>query len=167
MLKMAQFIHLFDESDASSVRRCGIRVFKSKWRGANGVFLFPVTENFIVTHQWMRELRRLRGQSLLAARIRVNDAEPVLLGKYNGEHIEVSAAQAIGIVRAHHDPLGLEVILPRSVKGKEIESFYRPPKVTGWRYYPAARGRKPCGCPYCQRSEPFGKRIRDAYERNA
>jgi hypothetical protein len=164
---MAQFIHLFDESDVSRIKRGGIRVAKSKWRKLNGVFLFPLTENFVVSHQWMRELRRRRGQSLLAARIRVDDAEPVLLGKYNAEHIRVRAVQAIRIAREHEDPMGLEVILPRSVKPQEIESFYRPPKIVGWRYYPAARGRRPCGCPYCQKGEPFGKRIREAYEQDA
>jgi hypothetical protein len=164
---MAQFVHLFDENDVGRIRRGGIRIAKSKWRKLNGVFLFPLTEHFVVSHQWMRELRRRRGQSLLAARIRVDDAELVLLGKYNEEHIQVLAAQAIKIVREHEDPMGLEVILPRSVKPKEIESFYRPPKVVGWRYYPAARGRRPCGCPYCQRGEPFGKRIRQAHEQEA
>jgi hypothetical protein len=163
---MAQFIHLFDESDAASIRRGGIRVAKAKWRKFTGVFLFPLTENFVVSHQWMRELRRRKGRELLAARIRLRDAEPVLLGKYNEDHIEVTAARAIGIVRQHHDPMGLQVILLRAVKRKEIESFYRPPKVVGWRYYPAARGRNPCGCPYCQRGEPFSRRIREAYERS-
>jgi hypothetical protein len=164
---MAQFVHLFDENDVARIRHHGIRVTKSKWRKLNGVFLFPLTENFVVSHQWMRELRRRRGQSLLAARIRVDDAEPVLVGKYNEEHVQVHAAEAIGIARKHQDPMGLEVILPRSVKPKEIESVYRPPKVVGWRYYPAARGRRPCGCPYCQKGEPFGKRLREAYERDA
>jgi hypothetical protein len=79
----------------------------------------------------------------------------------------VTAARAVGIVRQHHDPMGLQVILPRPVSPKEIESVYRPPKVVGWRYYPAAHGRSPCGCPYCQRGEPFGRRIREAYEQDA
>ena len=158
---MAQFIHLLDANDASRVKRAGIRVFKSRWRRLNGVFLFPLTENFVVSHQWMRELRRRRGQTLLAARIRIDDAETVLIGKYNEDHMQVRAADAIRIVREHVDPLGLEVILPRSVRPKEIESFYRPPKVVGWRFYPAARGRRPCSCPYCQKGEPFGRRIRE------
>jgi len=158
---MAQFIHLLDANDVGRIRRTGIRVAKARWRRFNGVFLFPLTENFVVSHQWMRELRRGRGQNLLAARIRIDDGEMVLLGKYNGEHMEVRAADAIGIVREHVDPLGLEVILPRSVKPKEIEALYRPPKVTGWRFYPAARGRRPCTCDYCQKGEPFGRRLRD------
>jgi hypothetical protein len=163
---MAQFIHLLDERDAGRIRRSGIRVRRVKWRKRNGVFLFPLTENFVVTHQWMRELRRMDGRIVLAARIRIEDDEPVLLGKYNDEHIPMRAAEAIRIVREHNEPAGLEVILPRSIKPKEIESIYRPPKVIGWRYYPGSRGRRPCGCPFCQRSEPFGKRIREAYEKS-
>jgi hypothetical protein len=96
---MAQFIHLFDEANANSIRRGGIRAAKSKWRKVSGVFLFPLTENFVINHQWMRELRRRRGQTLLAARVRLSDSESVLLGKYNEDHIEVSAAQAVGILR--------------------------------------------------------------------
>ncbi len=140
---MAQFIHLFDETNAARIRRGGIRIAKASWRRLNGVFLFPLTENFVVNHQWMRELRRRRGQVILAARIRIDDAEHVLLGKYNEPHMQVRAAEAIGIVRKHTDPMGLQVILPRSVKPGEIESVYRPPKIIGWRFYPGARGRRP------------------------
>lgn len=101
---------------------------------------------------------------MLAARIRIPDDTPVLIGKYNSEHIEVTAAKAIGIAREHEDPLGLEVIALRKIEPKEIISFYKPPKVTGWRYYPAAKGVKPCGCEYCQRGEPYSKRIKLEYE---
>jgi hypothetical protein len=86
----------------------------------------------------------------------------VLLGRFNQDHFRISAAEAVGIVRQHGDPMGLEVILPRSVRPKEIQAFYRPPKVVGWRYYPAARGKRPCGCPLCQRGEPYGSRVRDS-----
>jgi hypothetical protein len=159
---MALFIHLFDADDAAMIRRGGILVARSRQRPVNGVFAFPQTENFVVSHQWMRELRRRAGQTLLAARIRIGDGEAVFIGKYGEEHLRVSAAKAIGITRSHTDPLGLEVIIPRSIKPKEILAFYKPPKVVGWRYYPGARGRKPCGCRYCQRGEPFGRRLRDA-----
>lgn len=163
---MAQFIHLFDENDAAKLKKNGIKVVKSRWRHLNGVFVFPQTENFVVNHQWMRELRRDSGQSLLAARVRIDDEEMVMLGKYNEKHIQVSAAEAIGIARKHKDPMGLEVIIPRSIKPREIQSIYRPPKVVGWRYYPSAHRKRPCGCEYCQRGKPFSKKLRDAYEKS-
>ncbi|MCB1634156.1 MAG: hypothetical protein KDI37_11370 [Xanthomonadales bacterium] len=157
---MAQFIHLFDARHERSIRRGGIRVRRTKWRLDNGVFAHPQTENPILNHQWMRELRRRQGLQLLAARLRIPDTELVRVGKYNATKLVLTAAAAIGVVREHSDPLGLEVIIPRAIAPHEILAIYRPPKVTGWRFYPAARGRKPCGCEYCQRGEPFSRRLR-------
>ena len=111
----------------------------------------------------MRELRRFRGSNLLVARFRIPDMESVLLGRYNEEHLEVSAAEALGIARLHESPLGLEVVVLRTIRPKELESIYRPPKVSGWRYYPESKGRQPCGCPYCQRGEPYSRSIRERY----
>jgi hypothetical protein len=113
----------------------------------------------MVNHQWMRELRRYSGQTVLAARIRIHDDETVLFGKYNQEHIEMTAAESVGMTRKHNDPMGLEVIIPRAILPKEIKSIYKPPKIVGWRYYPGAHGKKPCGCEYCQRGEPFSPEI--------
>ena len=161
---MAQFIHLFDERNLSSIRRNGIKKSKYGWGNIIGVYAFPQTENFVVNHQWMRELRRRNHPNLLAARIRISDSELVYIGKYNEEHLEVTAAEAVGISRRHTDPLGLEVIIPKPILPKQVGSIYKPPKVSGWRYYPGSRGVKPCGCPYCQRGEPFNRRIRERYE---
>jgi hypothetical protein len=159
---MAQFIYLFDERDLSRIKKS--RIKKSKWNAFDGVYLFPQTENFEVNHQWMRELKRRNRLNMLEARIRIPDDTPVLIGKYNGEHIEISAAKVVSITREHEDPLGLEVIAPQKIEPKEIISFYKPPKVTGWRYYPTAKGVKPCGCEYCQRGEPYSKKIRLEYD---
>jgi hypothetical protein len=159
---MAQFIHLATESHRRSIRQSGIKI--SRAGSLSGVYAYPQTENFVVSHQWMRELKRMRGKPMIAVRFRIPDSERVLIGKFNAEHIEVSAAEAVGIARAHKDPLGLEVIILRSVRASEVKSFYVLPKAVGWRYYPAAKGRKPCGCPYCQRGEPYSKRIRRAYD---
>lgn len=160
---MAHFIHLFDEREERNIQRNGIKLFRSKWRKINGVFLFPQTENFVVNHQWMRELRRRNGQIMLAARIRIPDEEKVFIGKYNEEHIQVTASEAIGIARLHSDPMGLEVIITRPIASKEIGSIYKPLKISGWRYSPKAKGRKPCGCPYCQRGEPYSQSIKLKY----
>ncbi len=162
---MAQFIHLFDERNKKSIRKNGIKIFPAAWRKQNGVYLFPQTENFVVNHQWMRELRRRQGQNLLAARIRIPDNTLVLIGKYNQAHVEVKASEAIAIARQHLDPIGLEVIIQRSIQPKEIITCYKPPKIIGWRYYPGAKGIKPCGCPYCQRGQPYSQRIQQEYKR--
>lgn len=160
---MAQFIHLFDERNLGKIRRNGLKGQKHTFGNRRGVFCFPQTENFVVNHQWMRELRRFRGTNIMAVRFRIQDSEPVLLGRYNEKHLEVSASEAVGIAREHESPLGLEVVILRNIFSKELQSFYVPPKVTGWRYYPEAKGKKPCGCPYCQRGEPYSRAIKDAY----
>ena len=160
---MAQFIHLFDERDLASIRKVGIKAVKHPRIGEKRIYLFPQTENFVVNHQWMRELKRYNGASMLAARVRIPDATMVSIGRFNQEHLQVTAAEAIRIARENSDPLGLEVILNRAIPAKEIIAIYKPPKVGGWRYYPEAHNRKPCGCPCCQRSEPFSKKIQERY----
>ena len=160
---MAQFIHLASEEDRRSILRTGIKVARTK-RPLVGVFAHPQVENFVVSHQWMRELRRFRRHRIVGVRFRIPDGERVWIGKFNAEHVQVAAAEAVGIARQHADPLGLQVVIPRPIRPKEIESVYVPLKVSGWRYYPTAKGRQPCGCSYCQRGEPFSRKLRQAYE---
>ena len=160
---MAQFIHLADTKHRNLIGRNGIKRSRLG-SGERAVYAFPQTEDFVVSHQWMRELRRFRSLNMIAVKFRIPDAEPVTIGKFNETHIEVTAAEAIGIARLHDDPLGLEVKIPRGINPKEIMSFYTPEKVSGWRYYPKAKGRKPCGCRYCQRGEPFSQRIREGFD---
>lgn len=162
---MATFVHVFAERDRAKILRGGIRVVKHAWRETNGVFLSPQTEDFNQTHQWFREAQRALNLPKQVARVRIPDEERVRIGKYNAEHVDVSAAEAIAIARAHDDPGGLEVILPRSVLASEILKTYRLPKAVGWRYHPGAKGTKPCGCSYCQQGEPGARKLRDRYER--
>jgi hypothetical protein len=98
------------------------------------------------------------------ARLRIPDEESVWLGKYNATHFEVTAAEANGIARDRKDPAGLEVILPRAVQASEILNIIALPKAVVWRYAPNAKGKKPCGCSYCQRAEPGGRKVQDRYE---
>lgn len=163
---MATFVHIFAEADRAKILRNGITVARANWRELNGVFLSPVTRDYTQTHQWMREVQRIRNIPKLAARVRIPDRETVFVGKYNAEHMEVSAAEAIAIAEEHQDPLGLEVIVPRSIEPGEIIKIYRPPKVVGWRRYPNAHGDEPCGCPYCQRGEPGARKLREKDEQD-
>ena len=160
---MAQFIHLFDQRNENKIRKNGIIIFRTARRNQNGIYVFPQTENYIVNHQWLRELRRWQGINMLAARIRIPDKERVLIGKYNQNHIEASASEAINISRQHSDPMGLEVIIQRKISPQEIIAIYKPLKIIGWRYHPNAKGNKPCGCSYCQRGEPYSRGIKQFY----
>ena len=127
---MAQFIHLAAERDSRSILRSGIKVARNK-RLLRGVFAHPQIENFVVNHQWMRELRRFRGLSFVGVRFRIPDAERVWIGKFNAEHIDVAASEAIGIARQHTDPLGLEVIVPRPIRAREWNQSMRRQRLRG------------------------------------
>jgi hypothetical protein len=59
---------------------------------------------------------------------------------------------------------GYEVIVPRRIDKKEIHRVKTLRQVTGWRYYPGAHGKRPCGCPFCQRGDYGARRLREKYE---
>jgi hypothetical protein len=162
---MATFVHVFAERDRPKILRNGIKAGRGAWRETAGVFLSPQTEDHQQTHQWFREVQRALSVPKLVARVRLPDEESVLIGRYNEDHIEATAAEAIAIAREHVDPGGLEVILPRSVRAGEILKTYGLPKAVGWRYHPNAKGTNPCGCSYCQRGEPGGRKLRERYDR--
>ena len=122
--------------------------------------------SYKLTHQWMRELRRFDQRVTLAARFRIPDSEQVHIGRYNQEHLLVTASKVIAIAHNHDDGLGLEVIIPRKISSQEIIKIYQPSKVTGWRYYPEAHGKKPCACEYCQLGQPYSRQIRKRYEQD-
>jgi hypothetical protein len=77
----------------------------------------------------------------------------------------MTAARATRLIMSVPDPRGYEVILPRKVKSAEIHALRAVNRVVGWRYYPEAKGRRPCGCPVCTRGEIKAKRLRAAFER--
>ncbi len=65
------------------------------------------------------------------------------------------------------DPLGMQIVVPRAILPKEIRAIRSVPQVLGWRYFPNAHGRKPCGCPYCQWSGGIKTRkLREEFEAN-
>lgn len=151
---MASFIHLADASDRKLLEKNGIKA------GKRGVFCSPVTKNFSVTHQWSRELRRKGVKSFICIQFRVLDDEMVSVGMYNGEKIAMTAAEAVAAVAGHTAPQGLEVIFSRKIFPSEIKRIYPAPRITGWRYYPAAKGKKPfCHCRYCNRGEIRAQRL--------
>lgn len=151
---MASFIHTADEKKKRLIEKNGIKA------GKKGVFCIPITKNFAVTHQWARELKRTGVKSLVCVQFRVSDEEIVSVGMYNGEKIFMTAAESVTTVTQHVSPMGLEIIFPRKIFPKEIVRIYPAPKITGWRYYPTAKGKKPfCHCRFCNRGEIRAKRL--------
>jgi hypothetical protein len=164
---MAQFVHLASAKNAAAIRRSGIKPHRfPKWP-ARGVYAMPVTSNFFVSHQWLRELKRDGQRSIVGIYFRIGDNEPVLIGHYRYQHRQVTANQAVGLVMHAKNAEGYEVIIPRKIEATEIRRVRALPQVLGWRYYPDAHGKKPCGCPFCQsRGEIKSRKIRDAYEKS-
>jgi hypothetical protein len=157
---MALFVHLAAEKNIPGIRRSGIRLR----RPAKGVYAMPVTPNFFVSHQWLRELKRGGQRVILGVYFRIPDGERVWVGRYNEPHREMTAAQAAGLVMKGAEPEGYEVIIGRAIEKSEIHRIRKLSQVLGWRYDPKAHGKPPCGCPYCQTGLYGARKIREAYE---
>ena len=156
---MVSFLHIADKKNEESIVKNGIRSGKRK-SGPRGVFAVPIVPSYATTHQWARELKRSGVKTLICVQFRISNDELVFVGKYNGEKATMSAADATAAVLEHTDPMGLEVIVPRRIMPKEITRTYLAPRITGWRYYPDAKGNKPfCHCKFCNRGEIRAQRL--------
>jgi hypothetical protein len=157
---MVSFLHIADKNDGASIVRNGIRSGKPKSGGLRGVYAVPVVPSYATTHQWARELKRSGVRTLICVQFRIPDDEFVLVGKYNGEKLQMTASEAASAFLTHTDPMGLEMIVPRRITPKEIMRTYPAPRITGWRYYPEAKGRQPfCHCKFCNRGEIRAQRL--------
>jgi hypothetical protein len=151
---MAMFVHLAPESLVARIRRSGIaRVRKAGGEFPGGVFAVPVTRNFFISHQWMRELKR-RGLGPIAAfYFRIDDQQRVWVGHYGRAHQWMTAAQAVAAFMSDDAREGWEVVIPRRIAPGEVHRVRRLRQIFGWRYYPGAHGRAPCSCGFCTRGE--------------
>jgi hypothetical protein len=157
---MPLLVHLASEKDAASIRRSGIRPD----RMFRAVFAMPILQNFVVTHQWLRELRRRGQRAYCGVYFRIPDHEIVSVGHYARDHVETSAAAAVGIIMKADDPLGMQIKIKRRIGANEIVKIRPLPQVIGWRYFPKAHHRKPCCCPACvQRGQPFSRKLREEW----
>ncbi|QDU54130.1 hypothetical protein [Aeoliella mucimassa] len=167
---MALFVHLAPENQSAAILRDGIKPHRRFRPLAEGyervVFAMPVTPDFYVSHQWLRELKRRGQRTIVGVYFRIPDDQQVMVGHYNESHTEMSASEAVGTILHADQPEGFEVVIPRKVEASEIHKIRPLPQVVGWRYYPGAKGRQPCGCPFCTKGDIKSKRIRDAYEQS-
>lgn len=164
---MAVFVHLTSHRNLAAIRRAGIRVEA----GRGGVYAMPVTRNFQIAHQWLRELKRGGGGTIMGVYFRVPDELMVQVGHYASLKVEMTAAEAVGLIMAAEgrdpgaarvadaasravcerrrlpsSPEGFEVVIPRGIAAGEILRVKALPQVTGWRYRPGANGTAPCVC---------------------
>ena len=158
---MPLFVHLAPESSVARIRRGGIsRLRKSHADFPGGVFAVPVTRNFYLSHQWLRELKRRGAGPIAAVYFRIGDDEQVWVGYYNQAHRWMTAAQAAAEFMANDNREGWEVIIPRRIQANEIHRVRKLRQIFGWRYYPGAHGRRPCPCSYCTRGSYGAASIR-------
>ncbi len=167
---MPLLVHIAPEPEAGKIRRYGIA--PRRWppdpvrhpQYDRVVWAFPVLESFTLTHQWMRELKRWGRTTLVAVAFRIPDDQAVFARHYLDLPHFMTAAEAVGIIRAAPDHRGYEVMVPRRIAAGEIVRIRILPRAIGWRYYPAAKNsdRRPCDCPMClPRAEVKAKRYRD------
>jgi hypothetical protein len=160
------FVHLAPESRVDRIRRNGIRrLRRPSGEFPGGVFAVPVTRNFYVSHQWLRELKRRNAGPIAGVYFRIPDEERVWVGHYGQRHRWMTAAESAAVFMGDASREGWEVIIPRRIEASEIRRTRRLPQVVGWRYNPGAHGTRPCGCEFCQRGEYGARRLREEYER--
>src|SRR5262249_570158 len=116
---MISFVHIADKNDERSIIKNGIKCAKRK-TGHTGVNALPAITEYSTTHEWGRELKRRGIRTLICVQFKIPNAESVLVGKYNGEKLKLTASAAVAEVLKHNNPMGLEVIVPRKILPKEI-----------------------------------------------
>jgi hypothetical protein len=160
---MAMFLHFAPESALTSIRRRGIARSRRRSCGdwPRGTYAVPVTRNFYISHQWLRELKRRKGGSIVGVYFRVGDDEVVWVGHYNQTHRRMTAAEALAEFMSAESREGWEVIIPRRIEPEEIHRTKFLSQVLGWRYFPGAKGQRPfCACDFCTRGEFGARRLR-------
>ena len=165
---MTVFVHLADERDAAAIRRSGLKLPRTSNQAsvenASGVFAMPVTPDFFVTHQWLRELKRRGFNVAVGVYFRIPDSELVWAGLYNGEKHAITAAQA-AMQLTKERTLGYEVLIPRSINASEIRAVRALPQLVGWRYYPDAHRQGVfCACKFCLRGQIKSKKLVEKFE---
>ncbi|MEV6558093.1 HEAT repeat domain-containing protein [Nocardia sp. NPDC051756] len=138
-------VHLTPEKNARRIRRAGIAASGY----GRGVFCMPVLPSYVLSHQWLRELRRGGQRLIVAVHFRVPDDELVRVGHYSNAGAELTAAEAVSMILHAEDPRGYQIVVPRSIAPAELHQVRHVRQVTGWRYQPNAHGRRPCACPAC------------------
>lgn len=110
----------------------------------------PVTQDFYISHQWLRELKRRGIRTLVGVYFKLNSSELVWYAKYNEAHKKVELGNALSEFLKTDDKMGFEFILDRKVEAKEIGKIKQLPQNIGWRYKPDSHASGlSCACPMC------------------
>jgi hypothetical protein len=154
---MPTLVHLADERDTNKILNGGIKLRKN----GKGVYCMPVLQNFFVTHQWLRELKRWGAKTFVGVYFKVDSIEVVYAGKFGEPHKQLALGEAIKEIMSLDDPLGYELIIDRKIEPKEIVQIKNLPQKLGWRYYPGSHNNKPCACEYCMKGTIKGQKTKE------
>lgn len=159
---MPTLVHLADERDSDKILSGGLRI--GKWR--KGIFFMPVTQDFNVSHQWLRELKRRGIRTFVGVYFHLSSDEMVWFGKYHQGHQKMELGKALSEFLKAEDKLGFEFLIERKIESKEIEKIRHLPQTIGWRYSPDSHSRKlSCACPICiSPGEINGRKKREKIE---
>lgn len=157
---MTVLVHITKIENERSIRNAGI---KPGYRDV--VFFMPHMKDFVISHQWARELKRSGIKNFAAVDFRISNDEEVWFGKYNSQHQKMKLGEAVAALMNTEDVLGYELFIDRKIEPNEILNIRPIPKPMGWRYQPGAHGKRPCPCPVCIQSGGFKtKKIREPSE---
>lgn len=146
---MVLLVHLASDKHLRRILRAGIKATDSAADGTRGVYCLPILPSYLISHQWLRELKRGGQRTIVAVDFRIPDTSPVLVGHYAQPARQLTAAQAAGLIAAQSDPRGYQLLVPRPITRRQLHRVRHLPQVVGWRYQPDAHGRQPCPCPVC------------------
>jgi hypothetical protein len=146
---MVLLVHLTPDTHLRRILRAGIKATSQAPDGTRGVYCLPILPSYVISHQWLRELKRGGQRTIAAVDFRIPDPTPVLVGHYAQPARQLTAAQAAGLIAAQPDPRGYQLLVPRPITRRELHRVRRLPQALGWRYQPDAHGRPPCPCPVC------------------
>lgn len=143
---MPRFVHIADEKNAKKIEKNGIKIGEER----NGIFCMPVSNDFSISHQWLRELKRNGAKNLVGVYFKIKSNEKLWFGKYFENHQYKEAGNAIKEFKNIEDKLGIEFFIERKIEPNEISKIKSLPQNVGWRYSPTSHERKlNCGCPMC------------------
>ncbi len=142
---MPTLVHISSAENEKRIVHTGIKLGKY-----NGIIYFmPHTKDFLISHQWVRKLKRSGIKNFIAVDFKLKGEEKVWFGKYTESHDQMSLSDTISHFLDEEDKLGYEFFIERKINPNEILRTGNIPKPMFWRYEPKAHGKKPCQCPMC------------------
>lgn len=140
---MATLIHITDEKYEKSILKNGIKIGKDN----KVVYFMPLFKDYLISHQWARELKRWGTKNFMAVYFKIKSDEVVWFGHYNKKHEQMKLSEAMKRFLELDDPLGYEFTIERKIIPKEIVKIRHITKPMGWRYKPHIHGEEPSSSP--------------------